>query len=185
MSVIRLSKRYAASLLELASEQGKLDAVFNDMQSLISHAQDNRDLALLLRSPIVSADKKRAALKSLYEGKVEDLTMRFITLTVQKKREVILEEIAAQFVEEYYKSKGIVKATLTTAVEINPQLKDKIRAQVEAQTKKTVEFKELIDDSIIGGYVLEYDNKLLNASVMHQLNEIRKKFSKNEFIKTI
>jgi F-type H+-transporting ATPase subunit delta len=155
------------------------------MQSILAHARENRDLTLLLRSPIISADKKHAALNSLYKGKVDDLTMKFIDLTIHKGREVILVDIAAQFVAEYYNFNGIVRATLTTAVEIKAELKDKIKAQVEAETKKSVEINEQIDKDIIGGYVLEYDNKLLDASVSHQLNQIRNKFSKNEFIKTI
>jgi len=155
------------------------------MKSIAAHAQESRDLFLLLKSPIVSGDKKLAILNAVYEGKVDALTLKFIQLTVAKKRENLLDEIAKQFVAEYYDFKGIVRATLTTAIEINPALKDKIKAQVEAETKKSVEFTEKVDNGIIGGYVLEYDNKLLDASVIHQLNQIRNKFSKNEFIKTI
>lgn len=185
MSVIRLSKRYASTLLTLANEQKKLDTVYADMQAIVTNAQESRDLFLLLKSPIIGSDKKLAILKGVYEGKADELTMKFIELVVKKNRENILDDIANQFIAEYYDFKGIVKATLTTAVEVNPALKDKIKAQVEAETKKTVEFTEQVDAGIIGGFVLEYDNKLLDASVMHQLNQIRNKFSKNEFIKTI
>ena len=185
MSVFRLSKRYAVSLLEMANEQNKLDTIFKDMQSIVVHTEENRDLKMLLKSPIISSDKKSASLNAIYEGKVDELTSKFIQLTLAKKREGILIDIAKEFINEYHNFKGIVKATLTTAVNIDSALRNKIKVQVENETKKTVEFTEQIDKDIIGGYILEYDNKLLDASVTHQLNQIRNKFSKNEFIKII
>lgn len=185
MSVLRLSKIYASSLLDLAVDQNKLEEVLVDMQSVISHANDNRDLRMLLQSPIVNADKKSAIIKDLYEGKMTDLSFNFLNLIISKGREIIILEIAHQFVAEYYNHKGIVRATLTTAVPVVDALKDKIRAQVENSTKKSVLFNEKVDADIIGGFVLEYDNKMLDASVSHQLKQLRNNFSKNDFIKTI
>ncbi len=77
MSVFRLSKRYAVSLLEMANEQNKLDTIFKDMQSIVAHTEENRDLKMLLKSPIISSDKKSASLNAIYSGKVDELTSKF------------------------------------------------------------------------------------------------------------
>ena len=86
MSSIRIATRYAKSLIELAASQGKLEAVHNDVL-MLKNAVKNRDLELMLKSPVIQNDKKIAALNALFNGKVDSLTMSYLTLLVTKNRE--------------------------------------------------------------------------------------------------
>ncbi|MBK9335663.1 MAG: F0F1 ATP synthase subunit delta [Lewinellaceae bacterium] len=83
MSVTRIATRYAKSLLELAIDQNSVEPVHADMDTLRSAAK-NRDLYLLLKSPIVHGDKKIAVLHALLESKINPLTMAYLDLLVKK-----------------------------------------------------------------------------------------------------
>jgi len=100
MSVTRIATRYAKSLIELAIEQGKLEQVSADVNTLKAAAK-NRDLYLFLKSPIIHADKKIAVLDAIFKGKVDDFTLSYLHLLVNKGREQYIPEIAAEYVSQY------------------------------------------------------------------------------------
>ena len=100
MSVTRIATRYAKSLLELANEQGKLEAVHTDVL-LLQSASKNRDLHLMLKSPIIHADKKISVFKVLFGDKMDNLTMAYMSLLANKGREGYLPEITAEFLNQY------------------------------------------------------------------------------------
>jgi len=102
---------------------------------------------------------------------------------VKKGRESDLPEIATAFVEQYNALKGIHKVTLTTAVEVSADLQNAIAQKVKAAHSFTsVELESKIDPSLIGGFVLEFDNNLVDASVARDLRDIKKQFQQNLFV---
>ena len=79
MSVSRIAGRYAKSLLDLAQEQGKLDTILQDVQSF-KEATTNRDLFLMLKSPIINTDKKRNVVKAIFGDRMDQLTNAFVDI---------------------------------------------------------------------------------------------------------
>lgn len=178
MSIIRISTRYAKALLDQAVESKELDTVYNDLNSFKQHMEDNRDLENLVESPIVSAEIKLASLTEIYSTKLSALTMDFIKLTIVKGREVHLNAIINQFIKEYNTFNGRVSGKLITAVAISDGLKDKIVASVKKQINKDVIVEPVVDASLIGGYIFELEDQLIDASVKYQLSKISHIFSK-------
>lgn len=182
----RLANRYAKSLLDLAVEKGQLEAVYADMKYLQAVCKASRDFVTLLRSPIISADQKNSIITAVTTGKVSDLTAAFNTLLVKKNRESDLPEIAGAFVDLYNEMKGIHKVKLTTAVPVSDEVKQSIEAKVKAaQHLGTVELETVTDESLIGGFVLEFNNKLVDASIARDLRDVKKQFSGNLFVHNI
>ncbi|MEL6635933.1 MAG: ATP synthase F1 subunit delta [Bacteroidota bacterium] len=179
MSITRIASRYAKSLLDLAVEQNKVERVLEDIQAF-RKAVEVRDLYLLLKSPIINLDKKGSILKILFEEKFDELTMAFLNIIVSKGREPFLPEIADTFVQQYRELKNIATVKLTTATPWNDASLEALRKKLEdSSTGGEVEIVSEVDPKIIGGFVLEFDNKLYDASVAHQLEALRKEFSKN------
>lgn len=182
----RLANRYAKSLLDLAVEKGQLEAVYADMKYLQAAAKASKDFAALLRSPIIRADQKSAILAAVTAGKVGELTSAFNTLLVKKNREGDLPEIAGAFIDQYNEMKGIHRVKLTTAVPVSDEVKKSIEEKVKnAQELGTVELETATDESLIGGFVLEFNNKLVDASIARDLRDIKKQFSGNLFVHNI
>ena len=89
----RLATRYAKSLLDLSVEQNKLEAVYADMKLLKGINKSNPDFVALLRSPIITSDKKDKILDAVIGKNISQLSMLFIRLLTTKKRESNLPEI--------------------------------------------------------------------------------------------
>jgi F-type H+-transporting ATPase subunit delta len=174
-----VASRYARSLMELASEGGKLDKVRDDMKELIRVIEENRDFRLFLKSPIIKADKKEKVLAELFKGKVAPLTFEFMRLLTRKHREGILYEIALAFDEHYKKSKNILTAIVTSANGLDKTTKKKLQELVESQTRGEVEIIEKVDPSAIGGFILRIGDRQIDKTVARQLSNLKKELINN------
>ncbi len=173
----RLATRYAKSLLDLAVERNSLDAVLQDMQLLNSICEASHDFAVMLRSPVISGDKKLAVVfEVLKKYTINEMTTAFIQLLVVKGRELNLPEIAQAFITQYNVAKNIRTVTLTTASAMDDAVKATIVGKIAGyMPKDTVNLKTAVDESLIGGFVLEVEDRLYDASVKKSLNDIRTK----------
>ncbi len=179
----RLAGRYAKSLLGLALEKDQLESVYKDILLLKDLCRQSRDFVNLLRSPIIKADKKAAILKAVTDGKISELTAAFNNLLVNKGRESNLPEIIIAFIEQYKQYKDIYTIKLTTASPVSEELKNQIITKVQTQTAmKQVELETAVKEDLIGGFVLELGNTLVDASIAYDLNKIKSQFLNNDFI---
>lgn len=182
----RLAGRYAKSLVDLAIEKGQLETVYKDMLYLQAICKSNRDFVNVLRSPVIKADKKGQILEAVTAGKISELTSMFNRLMINKGREASLPEVAEAFIESYNKIKGISKVKLTTAQPVSDGLKNSIVSKIKATTPmQNVELETVADDALIGGFVLEFNNNLVDASVARDLRDIKAQFQKNVYIQDI
>jgi F-type H+-transporting ATPase subunit delta len=184
MSVIRIASRYAKSLIDLAQEQGKLERVLEDVQAF-QEASKQRDFYLLLKSPIVNPGKKGSILKEIFEGKFDELSMAFINIVLRKGREGYLTDIANEFVNQYKSLKHISTVKLTTASPVSDAALEAIKKQLQGsvRTEANIEIETAVDPDLIGGFVIEFDDKLYDASVAYKLNQLKKQFSGNQYVK--
>ena len=182
----RLAARYAKSLIDLATEKGQLEAVYADMKYLQAVCKASKEFVSLLKSPIIKADQKNSIVKAVTAGKVSELTALFNNLLVKKGRESDLPEIAFAFIDLYNELKGIHRVKLTTAVAFSDDLKKSIETTVQsAQELGTIELETATDEKLIGGFVLEFNNKLVDASILRDLKDIKKQFQKNLFVQNM
>jgi F-type H+-transporting ATPase subunit delta len=184
MSVTRIASRYAKSLLELAIDQNTVEPVHADMDTLQSAAR-NRELYLFLKSPIIQGDKKIAVLHALLENKINPLTMAYLDLLVKKGREMYIPEIAAEFIIQYKKLKKITSVRVISAAPLSESVLDSLRTKLlgSGQTTVNLEIETVVDPNLIGGFVLEFDNKRYDASVANKLVELKSEFLKNQYVR--
>lgn len=179
----RLAGRYAKSLVDLSQEKGQLETVYKDMQYLQQVNKQSREFVALIKSPVIKADKKNAIIEAVTKGKVSDITAAFNKLLVNKGRENALPEIVNAFIDQYNSIKGIHKVKLTTATEASEELKQSMISKVKTETGyKTVELETKVDPSIVGGFILEFDNNKVDASILRDLNDVKKQFMRNDYV---
>lgn len=182
----RLAVRYAKSLMDLAIEHGKLDAMYADMNSLNQICREQKDFVAMLKSPIVQATTKQNVIKAAFEGKIDQITFSFIQLVIAKGREFFLPEIIQTFISQYKKHKNIVEVSLTTAEPIDETMKAAILHGVQQQfTDSTIDLTMHVNNHIIGGFILEANNKLFDASILRDLQDIKKQFLSNIYVSNI
>ena len=173
-------------MLDLAVEQNKLEQVKGDIDAFLA-AAENRDFYLLIKSPIVNPTKKLAILKQIFDGKVNALTMTFLEVVLRKGRESNLPEIANEFISQYKVHNRISTVTLTTAEPLSEANLEAIRKRLldSTATEAQIDVITKVDPSIIGGFLLEFDNQLYDASVSHKLDQMRKQFGGNQFVASV
>lgn len=145
--------------------------------------QSSREFLNLLRSPVVATDKKLAAIDAVTKGKISELTSAFTRLLVSKNREGELPEIITAFIRQYKEYKNIHIVKLTTAAPISDSVKNALVSRVKQTSKmENIELETVVDPNIIGGFVLQTGDKLVDASVAYELKEIAREFENNDFI---
>ena len=179
----RLAGRYAKSLIDLSIEKGQLEEVFKDIQYMSRLMKGSAEFVSILKSPVIPSDKKLKVLDALTAGKTGHLTAAFNRLLVDKNRENFLPEIMDAFIEQYKEYKGIHSVTLTTAVAVSEELKNSIIGKImKGGNMKEVQLETVVQENIIGGFILETDGRRVDASVAYELANIKKQFSNNDFI---
>ena len=182
----RLAGRYAKSLLSLATEQNQVDPVYNDMKWLSSVCKSNADFVAVLMSPIIKADKKQAIIEAVTNGRVTPLTAAFIQLLVRKTRESNLHEIVNAYIDQFNLSRNIQKVKITTASPLSDELKTVIMSNVKSSLPgQTFEIETAIKEELIGGFTLETNGQLIDASIQRDLKDIKKQFMDNEYLHKI
>lgn len=186
MSVARIASRYAKSLIDLSVERNKLDRVKQDVESF-SQLTDVRDFYLLLKSPIVKGDKKWSIIKEILKDNYDDLTMAFLKILVDKGRENYLPEIGKEFMDQYRKINHISVVTVKTATKLSEDQMKEIKAKLVASTVTDQKVKLIteVDPDLIGGFVVEFDDRLYDASVKHQLRKLKKEFEGNLYVSRV
>jgi F-type H+-transporting ATPase subunit delta len=182
----RLAGRYAKSIIDLAVEKDQLDVVYNDMVYLQGVCKLSREFVSLLKSPIIKGDKKQQILDAVTKDKVGILTASFNRLMITKGREEYLPEIVNSFIDMYNDIKGIHKVKLTTAQPVSGELKQSIVDKFAATTSlHHIELEAVVDEALVGGFVLEFNNTLIDASILRDLKDMKKQFLDNAYIQKI
>lgn len=179
MSVQRIASRYAKSLIDIAQERDSLEPVFDNVLAL-KEMTKNRDFYMLLKSPVVNPSRKKQAIEAVLQNQFNELTVAFIRILISKSRETHLPSILNEFIAQYKAIKNISTVRLTTAVPASDELLAGIRKKlaVQGKTEELIEFETQVDPKIIGGFVLEFDGNLIDASVADKLEEMKKEFTK-------
>ena len=145
-----ISTRYARALLQLTQESGRGEQVFSQARSLLADP-------------------------SVAPSPLEDDLTRLVLLLRRNGRGNLLRFILNDFVRMYCDKAGVLLVHLTSAVEA-PGLPERISSLLGAKTGRRVVIESAVDPSLMGGFVLEVDDRQLDASVRTQLERIRSQF---------
>lgn len=179
----RLASRYAKSLVDIATQYNKLEEVHNDVIFLKAVIDQSRDFVLMLQSPIISPDKKYKIINSITKGNVSTITDTFLKLICNKGREANLPGIIFSFIEQYNSIIGLHLAKLTTATPVSKELVDSFVSKIKESTSyDKVKLEAVVDDKIIGGYILQMEGKLIDQSILRNLNDVYKQFANNDYL---
>jgi F-type H+-transporting ATPase subunit delta len=156
------------------------------MLFLESVCKSSKDFVNLLKSPVIKGDQKQKILDSVTSDRVGVITSSFNKLLVSKGREDVLPEIITAFIQQYKDYRGISIVKLTTAAPVSEELKNAILDKIRSDTQmKNIELITEVKESLIGGFVLETANELVDASIAFELNNVRKQFRNNDYIYNI
>lgn len=177
MDESKITTRYAKAIFELAKDKKILDKIKSDFD-LIKQVIAIKEFKQVLISPIVPTSQKKSVLLEIFKNKIQEYSLDFLLIVVENKREPFLEMMINDFNELYKKALGITEVDLTTAIEIDSNIKQEFINFLNKNLKTKIDLHHKVDSSILGGFILRIENKLLDLSVSSRLKLIKKELTK-------
>ncbi len=185
MKGTRAALRYAKATLNLAKEKGFAKEINDDMLLIDKTISDNVDLLNMLKSPIIKSAVKKTVLTELFKNKINSISMGVINLLIENNRLQLLPLVATEYTIIYEFLQGVEIAQVTSAVPLTKELETRILKKVKQISGKNITLNNIIDPSIIGGFILRVGDKQCDSSISGQLKQLRSKFEDNHYISKI
>jgi F-type H+-transporting ATPase subunit delta len=164
---------YAEALFEVGRDKGKLDTLQQQLTQFADEVDRNRELQVFFFSPYLSTAEKQEGIERAISGAEPEL-VNFLELLVDKHRMTEVFRIRREFDELWKQENRRLDVTVTSAVELDPAVVEKIGQEVERQTGEKVDLSSRVDGEILGGIVLQVGNMVLDASIRSRLEKLRK-----------
>lgn len=173
MNYSKISVRYAKALFILAKEKEVLEDIKNDLELIITVLQENPDLNNFLQSPVIRPSKKKETLLATFRNSIHEISTSFLKLVIENKREEHISDISRVFISKYKEEKNIKTAILTTSTELSPDLEEKIKNLITDKYQSNIELTKTVNPGILGGFLIQVEDELIDASVSTKLKKIQ------------
>lgn len=178
MAQTRTAIRYAKAVLDLAKDQKSAELVNVDMKSIAHAVAASVELKDMLLSAVIPAATKQSALLAIFKD-LNKLSSSLMDTLIANKRIDILGEVAQKYTELYNESQGKQVAKVISAVPLTDELKAKVLAKVKELTGKEADVVNIVDESILGGFILRVGDIQYDASIANKLNKLKREFTLN------
>jgi F-type H+-transporting ATPase subunit delta len=168
-----IARVYAEALFEVAKEKGKLDEIREQLGQFADALEQSHEMQVYFFSPYFSSAEKKEGIGRVLSGADEEL-VNFLELLAEKHRMPVMFRIRRHFDELWKRENKKIDVTVTSATDLDPEVVKQIGKEIEEQTGQSVELSSRVDDSILGGLVLQVGNMVLDASIRNRLEKLRK-----------
>ena len=175
-----ITVRYAKAFFLTAKEKNLLQQSKADIESVFEVCNTSQDFILLLESPVVKSSKKASIIKQIFENAVQEITLNFLLLIVNNKREVHIPGICRNFLDLTRKDQNIKSAVLTTATEVSADTIKKVQKLLAKELDASIEISTLVKPDILGGLILRLEDNQYDASVATQLKKVKQNLLETE-----
>jgi F-type H+-transporting ATPase subunit delta len=176
MAGTRAAIRYAKAILEITQANNNTANVTNDMTSIVNAVKESKELKNFLQSPIIKGEVKHSSLVAIFAAAQKETKSLFQLLLVNKRFE-LLPTIASDFKALVNELNGVEIAKVTTAFPLTADLETNVLAKIKEFSNKTITIENIVDESIIGGFILTIGDQQYNASVASSLQNLKREFS--------
>lgn len=180
MNYSKISIRYSKALFELAKEKNLIEEIKSDVK-LIYDSFAVPEFSILLNSPIVKNSVKFEIIKKIFSNNLNSLTFSFLKMIIDNKRENHLNDISRNFLDFYKKDKGIKTSVFTTAADIDKDLMESIKKVIKDVFNSEIELNHIIDNEILGGFVLRVEDQQIDSSVSSKLRTLKRNLINTTF----
>ena len=176
MNISLVSERYAKALLMYSEDNGDTNVVYSELSTLAAAFFSVKQMKHVIDSPIITIDQRKELIFTASGNKKSKSLVRFVDVLTENERLSCIHEIALKFCEMYRHLHNIHHCVLTTATAIGDDEMNHITSIIERfiTDDGVVELQNHVDDSLIGGFILEVDSKSLDRSISHELQRMNR-----------
>lgn len=176
MRMTTLARRYAGALFETVRQLDVIDVI--DMVEsdlgLINYSLETMPrLVEVLNHPLIPRERKKAIVSEIFKARVHAVTLRFLELVIDKRREGILSDIEPEYVRLANEWRGIVPVIVTSAVPLTEDAVNALKKKLDTFTGKNADLELQEDPDLIGGLTIRIGDRVIDGSVRGYLVSLR------------
>ena len=164
---------YANSFYQVSKEENQKDLLFSQMMQIKKILLENLDLIRVLNLPNVGKKEKKNIVENVFSGKLSDYIVNFFKILIDNNKTSLIFKIIEKYKFVYYKENNFKEVTIISAIDLNELQKNKILCKCEKLFNKKIITNYLIDEEIMGGFIIKSDDKIVDMSVKNKLNNMK------------
>jgi F-type H+-transporting ATPase subunit delta len=170
----KVLNRYGNALYDAYVKAGSKELFLKDCIALHNLILENRELSMLLKSPVIKKIPKAAVINKIFGKKIDQLLLNFIILLVKNGREQFAADILKTFLGIIDRKNGIVKPVFSTAIELKDAEKKNIKKRIDVVTGKNSLTVYNLNPELLGGFTVRIDDMVYDGSIKRQLELMKK-----------
>ena len=172
-----IAQVYSRSLFEVAKEHDKLDRIRDELGAFADALAQSRELSVFFFSPYFSTEEKKDGLRRTVVD-ADPTLVSFLRVLIENHRLPVIHRIRRQFDVFWDHENRRLPVEVTSAVELEQSVVEALQTRIREQTGQNVQLQSIVEPDILGGIVLRVGNSILDASVRHRLEQLRREVAK-------
>ena len=172
MAELTVDMTYGNALFRAAEETGKTDVIEEEATALLDIFRKEPDLYAIINDPVISAAEKKNLLDKIFSGRISQELLNFLYVLVDKGRTRHYERIIRAFKELRNREEGVAYGTVYSVQPLQEEQMERLRQETEALVKSRVKLENEIDSSLIGGFRIMINGRMIDASLKKRLNDL-------------
>lgn len=168
-----VARRYAEAFFSIAQDHGKIDQYQQELELVANAIKESEVLRDYLAHLLIPAKDKKESITKIFGENLSQVTLNFLLMIIDKRREAYIEAIVDEYKELADISRNIAKAELISAQEVSEDDLNVLAQKLSASTGKTVQLKQTIDPSLIGGVKLKIGDQIIDGTVAKKLEMLK------------
>ena len=174
MAANEITRVYAKSLVDVGQEKGILDQLNEEIKYISQLIDEDEELGHFLISPSISRSSKTEFIRKVFSNHLSEYTINLLNVLIENDRQSYISDIAQNMGVLIDEINNRQTVTLISALEIDNKLKDKLKTGLSDMLKQDIRFRDEIDPDILGGIVIKIGDKVIDGSLLKDLNNIKK-----------
>ena len=174
MSIEAVARRYSRAIFEIGREKKQLDVIAKELQAVAELYETNEEFRSAVSSPMLSDEAREAIVEDVAKRlRATPHTVNLLRLLARRQRLAALSDMVRQLGELVDEHNGVLRATVRAATKLTPAYLDKLKAKIEASTKRKVVMTFEQDETLIAGVVTQIGDQVVDGSVRGRLDQLR------------
>jgi len=175
----KIAAKYAKALLETAKEINIADQIYNDLETIADVFKNSQDFKIIMVGALIGKSEKKGIIAILAEKyKFNRIVVNFLNMLIDRSKIKFLPVIFDKYSSLYKEDKGIISATIISAVKLDQTILSNIKSKLSLKLNKQLELSEKVNPEILGGVIIKTEGVTFNSSLRMKLNNLKENILK-------